>query len=93
MGISKNVCIYTELHFDKCLCIFNYLLNKLFYENAFQQSSTMIVMKKIMKCKECVSNENLCHLHSDLIKTSIVNDAHNWIKDIETIQKKNLQNE
>jgi len=52
----------------------------------------MIVMKKIMKSKECVSNENLYGLHSDLIKTSIVNDANNWIKDIETIQK-NLQKE
>ncbi len=67
-------------------------MNELFSANVFQQSSTFIVMKKIMECKACISNENLCGFHSDLIKTSIVNDVHNWIKDIEMIQKKNLQN-
>jgi len=51
------------------------------YEEEFKPSETLIAMKKITKCKKCVSGENLCKSHSLMIKTSIINDVQNWIKD------------
>jgi len=49
-------------------------------ENEFKTSETLIVMNKIVKCKKCISEENLCESHSIMIKTSIINDVRNWIK-------------
>ena len=64
------------------------LLKEIFYENAFQQSETLILMKDIIKCQKCFSNENLCQSHSKLIKSSIINDVNNWIKDPALVEKK-----
>jgi len=51
------------------------------YQNTFQQSETLILMKVIAQCQKCISNEYLCLNHSDLIKKSIIRDVNNWIKD------------
>jgi len=50
------------------------------YTEEFKPSETLIAMKKITKCKKCVSEENLCKSHSVMVKTSIINDVQNWIK-------------
>jgi len=70
-----------ELHYTK-------LLKEIFYENAFQQSETLVLMKDVIKCQKCISNENLCQFHSKLLKSSIINDVNNWIKDTTLVEKK-----
>ena len=69
-----------KLHFVKCCNVLEFLLNETLLENEFEASETLILMKKIMKCKKCASQENLCSFHSKLVKTSILNDVDRWIK-------------
>jgi hypothetical protein len=61
-----------------------YLLN----ENPFTQSETSISIKEITKCEKCFSNETLCWFHAESLKSSIVTDVQNWIKDCKMIQEK-----
>ena len=60
----------------------------LFNENPFTQSETSISIKEITKCEKCLSNETICWFHAESLKTGIVTDVQNWIKDCKKIQGK-----
>jgi hypothetical protein len=62
-------------------------LKYLFNENPFTQSETDISIKEITVCEKCFSNETLCWFHAESLKSSIVTDVQNWIKDAKKIQE------
>ena len=80
--------MYTKLHRDKCYDVVKYLLKNLFDENPFTSSETSISIKEITRCQKCLSNDILCWFHSESLKSSIVSDVQNWIKDCKKIQGK-----
>ena len=61
-----------------------YLLN----QNPFAQSEMSISIKEISKCEKCLSNETICWFHAESLKSGIIADVQNWIKDCKKTQGK-----
>ena len=61
-----------------------YVLN----QNPFAQSEMSISIKEISKCEKCLSNETICWFHAESLKSGIITDVQNWIKDCKKIQRK-----
>lgn len=85
------MCPYVELHSDKCHDILRYSLKYQFDESPFAQSETSITIKQISKCKECISNENICWFHAESLKSGIIADVQNWIKDCKKFKDKDFK--
>jgi hypothetical protein len=63
-------------------------LKYLFNKNPFTQSETSISIKEITKCEKCLSSETICWFHAESLKSGIITDVQNWIKDCKKVQGK-----
>jgi len=52
-----------------------------------EQSELIISSNYISKCYNFLSNENLCWLHSESVKTTLINDVQNQIIELSLINQ------